>query len=102
MKFLLPALLMTSTTSTLMPQGGMNKTETNLPLGAYAPGRDPVKSMLMPYATVVDYFHYRLADTTANTSTGDLHQMPHIKSQVQRLHHMIQRFTVIKPLRLLT
>lgn len=61
-------------------------------------------SKLDPFATVVDYCDYRLAETTANQTANGLHHITHIKSQIEGLQPTLEpldRFESVKLLSLL-
>lgn len=68
--------------------------EVASPLGTYAPESTRLRSMLATLATVDEYSHYRMADTTASPTADDRRHMPRFKAQGEGLHPTLEIFVV--------
>lgn len=82
-------------------QEGMNTTEVALPLGPYAPGRNPLETMLTPLLMIFHYRYCCIVLTTADPMLRDLCRIPYIKEQVQGICPTLDPITEFTPVKLL-
>lgn len=70
-------------------------------LGPYAPGLEPIQTMLTPFEKVLDYRHYRLRDLNPVPDNEALRKMYRLKKQIDGLYTTLGSFDGADPIELL-
>ena len=80
-----PKLITTATSSAPLPDGA-NLESLPMRTGTFAPGLEPLQTMLPPFLRVVDYRRYRFDNTEPMPSGADLRHLYRLKTQIDGLY----------------
>ena len=95
-----PKLITTAIFSAPLPEGANLK---SLPArtGPFAPGLEPLQTMLPPFVLVVDYRRYRLENTEPVLNGAELRNLYRLKTQIDGLYPTLGTYSGAKPIPLL-
>ena len=95
-----PKLITTATSSSPLPDGA-NLESLPARTGPFAPGLEPLQTMLPPFVRVVDYRRYRLDNTEPVPNGDELRHLYRPKTQIDGLYATSGTYSGVKPISLL-
>ena len=95
-----PKLITTGTSSAPLPDG-VNLESLPVRTGPFAPGLEPLQTMLPPLVKVVDYRRYRLDNTEPVPNGAELRHLYRLKTQIDGLYPTLGTYSGAKPISLL-
>ena len=90
-----PKLITTATSSAPLPEGA-NLESLPARTGPFAPGLEPLQTMLSPIVWVVDYRRYRLDNTEHVPSGAELRHLYRVKTQIDGLYPTLGTYSGAK------
>ncbi len=95
------AQLITTAESSAPIPGGALEDSVGPYLGPFAPGLEPIRTMVAPFETVLNYRLYRLRDTSSAAKEDDLRRIVRLKLHIEGLQTSMEKFDATRPIKLL-